>query len=120
VSDLVGNGGSMRVIPEDLQQEYGRAQAVLEFGQSNDPDRWKLQIQLIERIADLSAEVAMLKKHCPFEEENEQLRAENARLKQPVTAMEWSMAHIRAGFNGIDIVNELLASRSKEPKGATE
>jgi hypothetical protein len=99
VSDLVGNGGSMRVIPEDLRLEYDRAGHVLEFGQCNEPDRWKLQLRLIERIADLSAE--------------------NARLKQPVTDEEfkrhWNVLHTPTTF-----ANAVLASRSKEPKGATE
>jgi uncharacterized small protein (DUF1192 family) len=55
--------------------------------------------------------------------ELQRLRAENARLKQPVTAAEWSShcprsvgGHVLPG-NGIEIANALLASRSKEPEG---
>jgi hypothetical protein len=90
VSDLVGNGGSMRKIPEDLKQQCpncngtGRttSQSFVSDADGTHPVisrcsacrakgwMWALdQQEMAERIADLSAA--------------------NARLKQPVTDEEW-------------------------------
>ena len=48
-----------------------------------------------------------------LEQERDQLRAEVERLSAVVTVMEFSQARLRAGMNGIDICNEIIAARRK-------
>lgn len=134
MSDLVGNGGSMRKIPEDLKQDYElTCDSLKKTLPDQNADRRVLgQIKYyIERIADLSAENErhmsdLLKTTKNLEAELNhvlELQAENARLKQPVTDEEWkefctSCAREESGFDFMyrNEVDALLASRSKEPK----
>jgi cell division protein FtsB len=48
-----------------------------------------------------------------LEAQVEALQRENERLKAPITAMEWSAAHMKVGYNGISIANEVIASRAQ-------
>jgi hypothetical protein len=125
VSDLVGNGGSMRKIPEDLKYSYELAKS------GNGTGMWAdaFAVRLIERVAECEAEIKRL-----IEKEREtkeklissalhvlSLDAANARLKQPVTDEEWCN-HAYGGDPEYILrpdLTKLLASRSKEPKGAT-
>jgi len=56
-------------IPEDLKAKYERAKSALMYGQAADPDRWRDDISLIERIAQVEADRDALQR------ENERLKA---------------------------------------------
>jgi alkanesulfonate monooxygenase SsuD/methylene tetrahydromethanopterin reductase-like flavin-dependent oxidoreductase (luciferase family) len=120
VSDLVGNGGSMRVIPEDLRETYEDASKyAAKLGEDHETVDGMI-VRLVERIADLSAENAHHVKNInSMNRTIHELEAANARLKQPVTNEEfkrhWNVLHTPTTF-----ANAVLASRSEEPQTVAE
>ena len=113
VSDLVGNGGSVRVIPADLREEYDEMRTC---ALRDSAEHYKNRcIALIERIADLSAENARLKR---VPEEDEQADCECGMRLWFHRGFWVDCCHDTR--TGPHIHQPLLASRSKEPKGKTE
>jgi hypothetical protein len=126
---------SENIIPEDLREQYARAESVLEFGQCSDPTRFQKELMLIERIATLTGErdrqyefnagaiakIAALEEVCDSLEaklgqsyaENVALEAQVAALSKPVSDEEYYRVCTEGArtTRGLWNINRIIAAR---------